>query len=94
MLGSEILEQGSAGNGFPRNLVQNCIKKDIYFLIDATTPNYFPRTVQSNGRAPGPFRLTASTHFEDPGTDRALKDEMEKRPATQRLITHPGVDRR
>lgn len=70
MLGSAILEQGSAGNGFPRNLVQHCVKKDIYFLIDLPRQIFSPERFSPMGRAPGPSRLTGSTHFEDPGTDR------------------------
>lgn len=38
-------------------------------------------------------RLTRSTDAEDPGAARALEEEVEKRPVTQWLMTHPGVDR-
>ena len=40
---------------------------------------------------PGPARLTRPTDAEDSGTDAGVEQEVEKRPVTRRLRTHPGV---
>ena len=39
----------------------------------------------------GLARPTRPTDAEDPGTDAALEEEVEKRPVARRLGTHPGV---
>jgi hypothetical protein len=40
---------------------------------------------------PGPARLTQPTHVQDPELTQALEEQVEKRPVTRRLRTHPGV---